>query len=74
MLEKIEELAKKGILVSIYPMKLNSVWYWIAGVYINGDTKATWIDSKNNLPKAAYNTYTEAYNAVLDYCAQKKKS
>lgn len=73
MIDKIEALEKIGIRVSIHPQKLSSGWCWVAGIYVNDDTKAIWIDSSNGLPKAAYKSYSDAYNAVIDYCENSKK-
>lgn len=64
----IEELEKKGFRVGIRPQKMSGTWYWVAGVNVGDNERADWVDSKNGLPWACYNTYKEAMDAVIEYC------
>lgn len=68
VLEVIKELESKGFRISIFPQMQNGSWFWTAGVYIGNDKTAIWVDSNNGLPRAAYTTYEEAFNKVVDYC------
>lgn len=72
MIDTIEEFEKKGFRIGIFPQKINGKWLWTAGVYIGEETKANWVDSDNGLPRAGYNSYREAFDAVVNYCTTYK--
>ena len=69
----IDDLEKKGFRVCITPVLEGGVWYWLAGVKIGDNNKATWVDSKNDLPFAYYPDYTSGLKAVLKYCESYKQ-
>lgn len=66
----IEDLEAQGYRVCVHPIRWSSKWYWTAGVYIGDNSKGTWIDSNNGLPRACYNTYREALDTVVKYCEE----
>lgn len=68
MIGRINYWELKGFRICIIPQQFNRKWYWVAGVYINDETKAYWVDTDNGLPKAAYLTYAEAFAAADNYC------
>ena len=72
IIETINELERKGIRVCISPQCWYGKWNWYAGIYVGNDRRAIWIDSDNGLPKAAYETYEDAFNAIINYCKSKK--
>lgn len=74
MIDIIEHWESKNFRICIIPQFINKKWYWTTGVYVGEDSKANWVDSNNNLPRAAYVTYKEALDAAINYCNNYKKS
>lgn len=68
MIGRINYWELKGFRICIIPQQFNKQWLWTAGVYIDNETKANWVDSQNGLPKAAYQTYADAFAAADDFC------
>lgn len=73
MIEKIEELEQKGFRISIFPQRNYGQWHWSGGVYVGDSNKAEWVDTNNGLPRANYNSYREAFEAVVKYCENYKE-
>lgn len=67
MIEQIKEWESKGFRPAIYPQLNKDKWLWVAGVYVGMSNRANWADSDNGLPRACYNTYQEAFNAITNY-------
>lgn len=74
MIDKVEELYKKGFSIGTYSVIDKGKEYYVACVRINGNSKLDWIEGEKELPPRCFSSPSNAITAAIEYCENYKPS